>query len=91
MKYTDEVIDMTSHVNTKTVVIAGWWYNEIMVTIISSNNTKNSFVRFESYIDSEKMKDYITDGYVIKYLPEQNIYNDQMFKMDFTDKVATEF
>lgn len=91
MKYTDEVIDMTSHINTKTVVISGWWYNEIMVTIISSNNTKNSFVRFESYIDSEKMKKYIADGYVIKYLPEQNIYNDQMFKMDFTDKVATEF
>ena len=89
MKYTDEVIDMTSHTNIKTVVIAGWWYNEIQVKLIPQ--TKNTFVVFESYIDSAKMKKYIADGYVIHYLPEQNIYNDQMFKMDLTDKLATEF
>lgn len=91
MKYTEEVIEEVNTINTKTVVIAGWWYNEIIVTMIPQSNMQNGFVRFESYIDSEKMKEYIADGYAIKYLPEQNIYNDQMFKMNVTDKLASEF
>lgn len=89
IKYTDEVIEMAASISSKTVVIAGWWYNQIMVGLFPDNNTRN--VIFESYIDEQKMKDYISKGYVIKYLPEQNIYNDQMFKMKSTDKLAAEF
>lgn len=89
IKYTDEVIEMAASISSKTVVIAGWWYNQIMVGLFPDNNTRN--VIFESYIDEQKMKDYISKGYAIKYLPEQNIYNDQMFKMKSTDKLAAEF
>ena len=89
IKYTDEVIEEANTINSKTIVIAGWWYNEIMVTLIPQY--KNEMVVFEPYVDSEKMKQYIADGYTIKYLPEQNIYNDQMFKIDTTDKMASAF
>ncbi|MGZ4061131.1 MAG: hypothetical protein ACXVPU_19020, partial [Bacteroidia bacterium] len=89
INYTDEVIQKTNYANEKTVVISGWWYNEIMVTKIPLNT--NALVVFEPYIDSEKMKKYISEGYQIKYLPEQNIYNDQMFKMNITDQYSKKF
>lgn len=78
MKFTEELIEKTNTIKSKTVIIAGWWYNELMVEMITHN--KNNFVKFEPYIDSIKINKYLEDGYKIVYLPEQNIYNNQMFK-----------
>ncbi len=78
MKFTTELIEKTNTIKSKTVIIAGWWYNEVMVEMITKN--KNNFVTFESYIDSVKINKYLADGYEIVYLPEQNIYNDMMFE-----------
>lgn len=89
IKYTDEVIEIANSISPKTVVISGWWYNQILVKLFPDNNIGN--VIFESYMDEQKIKEYISKGYAIKYLPEQNIYNDQMFKMNMTDKLASEF
>ncbi|MCX6295454.1 MAG: hypothetical protein NTX97_05215 [Bacteroidetes bacterium] len=89
MKYTKELIEQFKVINSKTVLITGWWYNEILVTAIPDYS--NNIVIIESYINSEKMNQYISKDYVIKYLPEQNIYNDQMFKMDVTEKIASSF
>ena|SRR6218665_2396141 len=89
INYTQEVIERSSAVASKTVVIAGWWYNEIMVTIIGQ--TANSLVIYEPYIDDQKMNDYISKGYAVTYLPEQNLYNDLMFKMDLTDQLSVPF
>lgn len=89
IKYTDEVIENANSISSKTVVIAGWWYNQILVNLFPDTNIRN--VIFESYLDQQKIKEYISKGYAIKYLPEQNIYNDQMFKMNVTDKLASEF
>lgn len=89
MKYTQEVILKTDTIQSKTVIIAGWWYNEIMVEMIERN--KNGWVIFEPYIDQNKIPKYLSEGYQLFYLPEQNIYNDLMFKMEITDKVAKPF
>ncbi len=89
MKYTDEVIEKTKSIESKTVIISGWWYNEIMVTNIP--NEKNKFVTFEPYIDDKKMNEYISNGYHLFYLPEQNIYNDQMYKMTITNTISQPF
>jgi hypothetical protein len=89
INYTTDVILKSEAIKSKTVIISGWWYNEIMVTMIPMN--KNELVVFEPYINSEKIKNYIANGYVIKYLPEQNIYNDQMFKMEITDQFSSKF
>ncbi len=89
IKYTNEVIEKAKTIIPKTVVIAGWWYNEIMITII--DKPENKRVIYEGYIDEAKMNQYISEGYVITFLPEQNIYNDQMFNMHSTDKIAKEF
>lgn len=86
MNYTQEVITKANSIQTKTVIIAGWWYNEIMVTMIPLN--KNEKVIYEGYVDQIRLKKYLSEGYEILYLPEQNIYNDQMYKMNFTDSIA---
>jgi hypothetical protein len=89
IKFTGEVIKKMASVHNKTVVIAGWWYNEIMVTLIGK--PINSLVVFEDYINEEEMRKYIAEGYEISYLPEQNIYNDLMYKIKTTDVIAKPF
>ena len=87
--YVNTVIQESNTITAKTVIISGWWYNQILVTEIPMK--KNDSIIFEPYIDSKKMKSYISEGYEIKYLPEQNIYNNQMFEINCTDEFATEF
>jgi len=89
LKYTSEVITYADKIKVKTVIIAGWWYNEIMVEHIGIS--KNALVVFESYINQDKMNEYIQKKCSIYYLPEQNLYNDLMFKMDVTDLLAKPF
>jgi hypothetical protein len=87
LNYTDEVIETAKTINKKTVIIAGWWYNQLMVEMINRNANKN--VIYEGYIDSGKMNKYVSGGYEIYFLPEQNKYNDEMFKMNSTDRLAS--
>jgi hypothetical protein len=55
------------------------------------NRSVNKYVSFEFYIDSSKINKYLAQGYEITYLPEQNMYNDLMFKMKLTDDAAKPF
>ena len=87
--FTDKVIRKSADIKTKTVIIAGWWYNEIMVTTIPS--ATNNWVIFEPYINEEKLLAYRKNKYELFYLPEQNKYNDLMFKMNVTDQFAKAF
>ncbi|MBL7883717.1 MAG: hypothetical protein JNL69_06585, partial [Bacteroidia bacterium] len=89
LKYTDSVIEKVSGITKKTIVIAGWWYNEIEVKMLTQ--TKNKLVKYEAYIDENKLKEYLSQGYKITYLPEQNLYNDLMYKMNVTNQVAEPF
>lgn len=89
IKYTAEVISKADSITSKTVVIAGWWYNEIMVEMIG--RTKNDLVIYEPYIDKNKINNYLADNYKIVYLPEQNLYNDLMYKMKITDNISVPF
>jgi hypothetical protein len=87
--FTNEVIRKSSGISSKTVIIAGWWYNEIMVTMIG--RVPNDFVIYEPYINEATMKDYRKKNYQIYYLPEQNKYNDLMYKIEVTDQFAKSF
>ena len=89
MNYVESIIEKTKNINSKTVIISGWWYNEIMVTMIPLE--KNNYVNFEPYIDSVKINNYLAKGYELFYLPEQNIYNDQLYKMNLTTNISKEF
>jgi hypothetical protein len=87
--FTDLVIQKADTTTSKTVIIAGWWYNEIMVTMIPK--VSNKLVKFESYIDSEKMNTYYKNQYQLYYLPEQNVYNDLKYGMKVTDELSKPF
>jgi hypothetical protein len=89
IKYTNDVLEKVKTINKKTVIIAGWWYNQIMVEMI--NKVANKNVIYEGYINSEKINKYISDGYTIYYLPEQNKYNDEMFNMKCTKDFTKPF
>lgn len=89
MNFTQKIIDTTTTLQNKTAIIAGWWYNEIMVELIDKN--KNPNVSFEPYIDKSRIENYLYNGYSIYYLPEQNLYNDQMFGLNYTDSIAKPF
>jgi hypothetical protein len=89
MAFTNLIIEKADTVSSKTVIIAGWWYNEIMVTMIP--RAPNKLVKFESYIDAEQMNAYYKDRYRMYYLPEQNLYNDLKYKMKMTDQLSQPF
>ena len=87
MNYVDHVIEYCAKNKENRIVISGWWYNEIEVTLHRKNlpGMENNFV---FYIDKEQMDRYRADGYELYYLPEQERYNDEYSKMDYTAQVA---
>ena len=75
-------------VNSKTVVIAGWWQNEINYFMM---NQANPLVKLVYYADENELKEFIKKGYRIVYLPEQENYNDLRFSGSFTTQFAIPF
>ena len=84
--FTEKVLKKTVLEQKKIVLICGWWYNELLVR--SWKLKQNQNVAFVFYIDKTTMDKYISEGYRIFYLPEQNSYNDQYSHMNYTDSVA---
>lgn len=84
--FTEKVFQKTRVEQKKIVLICGWWYNELLVRNWNCKQNQNVVMVF--YIDKSAMASYISDGYEIFYLPEQNLYNDQYSNMHYTDSVA---
>lgn len=84
--FTKNVLEKTKTEQRKIILICGWWYNELQVELW--NGKKNQNVKFVFYIDKLVMEKYLSDGYEIFYLPEQDNYNDQYSQINFTDSVA---
>ncbi|TAL58376.1 MAG: hypothetical protein EPN85_11765 [Bacteroidetes bacterium] len=84
--YTEEVFQKVKQEQKKIVLICGWWYNELLVR--GWNVTQNPNVVPVFYIDKPSIEKYASKGYIIYYLPEQNLYNDQYSQMNYTDSVA---
>ncbi len=89
LKYTDSVIQKANSISEKTVIISGWWFNEITVKMLSRE--KNENIIYEAYIDEKKINEYVLNDYQIYYLPEQNLYNDLMYKMNTTNNFSSPF
>jgi hypothetical protein len=91
--FTEEVFQKARIEQRKTVLICGWWYNELQVRNWNCEENlpacrQAGNVVFVFYIDKVTMGKYISDGYEIYYLPEQDLYNDQFSQMNYTDSVA---
>jgi len=89
MKYTAQIINATKNIDKKTVIIAGWWHNEIATELLERE--KNPQVKFEVYIDKPRIDAHLKNGCAIYFLPEQDFYNDQLFGLNITDSIAKPF
>lgn len=101
MEYVERVCNYIDTTNEKQLIICGWWYNEILVNYIRQNKidiTRMNEGRTEAwiegtntgiafYLECERMKSK-QPGYKFFYLPEQNVYNDQMFGQSCSDTLA---
>lgn len=89
MAFTNKVRLQANAMNEKAVIISGWWYNMILTELYDDPGSPNIVYTF--YSDEAEMKRYISEGYSIYYLPEQNKFNDLNFKMEVTDQLAMPF
>jgi hypothetical protein len=89
MHYVADVISTAQKSPEKTALISGWWYNEIMISLFPDEQEGKT--KFVPYIDSLTIVNYREKGYSVKFLPEQDLYNDQMFGMHYTRQAADEF
>ncbi|MBK7968792.1 MAG: hypothetical protein IPK08_07515 [Bacteroidetes bacterium] len=86
--YAKQIATALSEIKNPTVLIAGWWQNEVNYFRISSPNPQTEVVY---YIDEATIKDYQDKGYQLFFLPEQDFYNDLRFKGKFTITLAKPF
>jgi hypothetical protein len=86
MLFTSGVLTSASALNKNTVIIAGWWYNEIIMQLPPENNLK---VAWLFYADENQLKDYTSKGFDIYFLPEQNTWNDARYGKKFTERYAS--
>jgi hypothetical protein len=89
MKYCEDVISIAEKMDYRFAAISGWWYNEIQTYYLQTRNQLNSRFRFYekcNFLDSARK-----NNSEIYYLPEQNLYNDQMFNQVCTDSLAKPF
>ena len=88
--YVSKVIRESLNRNDAYVVIAGWWYNQVKVTLHSLGMNRQEG-HFEFYLTRSAIDFYISQGCKVYYLAEQDKYNDEYSKMNYTGTVATLF
>lgn len=86
MAFTKMVREKAIALKERAVIISGWWYNMILTELYDEPGPENVVYTF--YTDEATLRNYLSQGYNIYYLPEQNLYNDLNFKMNVTDQVA---
>ncbi|MEO5645024.1 MAG: hypothetical protein ABIQ40_11055 [Bacteroidia bacterium] len=89
MKYCDSVISTLEKMDTHYVIISGWWFNEIQTYYYQAGNQPNHYLRF--YEACDFLYSLKKANMEVYYLPEQNLYNDQMFNQHCTDSLAKPF
>lgn len=89
MNYCDSVVKIADRLDTRFMVISGWWYNELQTHYLKKDNRPNPHFYF--YADQPTLDSAKAAGAEIFYLPEQDLYNDQMFGQDCTNQYAKPF
>jgi hypothetical protein len=88
MKYASGVVDQLASTKEKTVIIAGWWQNELNYFALKK---PNPLVTYLYYANKSQLEDSIASGNKIYFLPEQNYFNDLRFDDGFTNELAEPF
>ncbi len=86
INFSREVVSKATQLDNKSVIISGWYLNFILSML--KNSSQRQFVY---YINELTIKEYLSKGYNIYYLPDQNKFNDLRFKGAFTNRYAKPF
>jgi hypothetical protein len=89
LNYTKQVLAKANTVNHPSVVICGWWFNQILIQQMKL--PKQGMVKFAFYLNPILIENYQLKGYTIYYLSEQEIYNDLFYGFNRTKEVASPF
>lgn len=89
LNYTTQVLQAAEHINYPTIVICGWWFNQILIQ--QMDKPKHGVVKYAFYLNPEIMENYLLKGYQIYYLSEQDVYNDLFYDFNRTKDMANPF
>lgn len=87
IEFSEKIIGKINLIQRNTVIIAGFWMNDILAKI----DSLPSNVALVYYADEPALKKYVDKGYEIFYLTEQDYFNDVCFKKEFTKKYSIPF
>jgi hypothetical protein len=89
LDYTAQVLNKVQKINYPTVIICGWWFNQILIEQMELPT--QGLVRFAFYLSPDLMEQYQLKGYQIYYLSEQEVYNDLFYGFSRTKAMANPF
>jgi len=79
VKFVDTVLESVDSVSSKSVLVSGRWYNQLLV---QQGDTMKKNMIFKSYLDENEAVYYFAKGYDIYYMPKQDYYNKLMRGID---------
>jgi hypothetical protein len=77
LNYTQAILSEANDLNYPTIIICGWWFNQILIQ--QMDKPKKNMVKYAFYLHPKIMENYMLKGYTIYYLREQEIYNDLFY------------
>lgn len=83
MEHAEGIIQKTSVFNKNTLVIAGYWLNNILA---QQRGRENSNVTYVYYVDEKTLQDFKSKGFEIYCIPGQEKLNDGCYYGKFTEK-----
>ncbi len=85
MNYVSEVITKAVMLPGKNVIICGYWLNNVLM---QQRGQEKKDLLYLHYIDEKLMHDLKAKGFAIYIIPGQQIFNDQCYKGNFTERYA---
>jgi hypothetical protein len=87
LAFTNEVIGKSLSISKKTIIISGWWYNQLIIQQL--NQKQNPLISYIDYMDEKSLIKSVSEECTILYLPEQEKNNDVMYNIKNTQNYAT--
>ncbi|MCT4623953.1 MAG: hypothetical protein N4A46_10050 [Schleiferiaceae bacterium] len=88
IKATDRFQNALRKIEKPTVVICGWWYAMIDITVKDNNLDWPENVKIHYFLSDEEILEYQENGYELLYLPEQEIVNNRKNNSTLTTELG---
>ena len=79
IQFVNKLLNSTDTIRSKSVIVAGRWYNQLVVQCEDTSKLK---VTLRSYLSEDEAVYFYAKGYLIYYLPKQDFYNKVMRNVD---------